>query len=125
MALTELGVSIIYGGLTTFCSGLPLCFAVFNFCFRFGVNIMLTVVWALLWALVFFPALLFTVGPSGSSGDIHCLKNLLTCKCLRKGDDEEEENETAGGTAGAKVVSTVGSVNANTLEEGTAGSAGL
>lgn len=63
LALGEIAVSVLGGGVTTFGVAVALLFATFQLFFRFGVFIGLTVPFSLLYALLFFTALLHTAGP--------------------------------------------------------------
>ena len=69
-ALTDLGISILFGALSTVAAGSMLFFAVVIFFTKIGVITVATVTIALLWALLFLPALLHTFGPTGQTGEL-------------------------------------------------------
>ena len=67
-ALTTMGISISAGAATTLLSGIPLFFAVITFFTKFGFFIFFTICVSFLWSVLFFSALMSTVGPSGEEG---------------------------------------------------------
>jgi len=78
-ALTELGISVIAGATSTFLAGCMLLFAKLVLLFKFGVLIVTTIGFSVVWSLVFLPAFLHTVGPNGNMGKV----SSLFC-CFRK-----------------------------------------
>merc|ERR1712187_68815 len=75
-ALTEMGISVVSGAATTFLASVFLLPTSFTFYYYFGLFMLTTVVLSLAVALTLLPALLLTVGPEGSFGDIHVLRKL-------------------------------------------------
>jgi predicted RND superfamily exporter protein len=68
-ALTEMGVSVISGALTTFAASVPLLFAEFKFFTNFGTFIAMITVASILWSVVFLMTLAMACGPEGSEED--------------------------------------------------------
>jgi multidrug efflux pump subunit AcrB len=96
MALTDMGVSIFFGALTTFVSVIPLVLLPLILFKKFGTLIMITVIFGLSWALVFFPSLLLIMGPQFDQGAIPIVHKALTwisdcCgpTCAGRGNDDE------------------------------------
>lgn len=69
-ALTDLGISILFGAISTLLAGAMLFFATIIFFFKFGVFVFSTVALSLVWGLVFFPCMLLVFGPTGATGQI-------------------------------------------------------
>lgn len=69
-ALTDLGISILAGAISTLLAGSMLFMATIIFFFKFGIFVVVTVALSLVWGLFFFPAMLLLVGPTGSSGEL-------------------------------------------------------
>lgn len=83
MALTELGVCIVFGGLTTFMCVFPMCFGEIIQMYKFGFLLATTVILGQIWALIFMPAVLTLVGPQGSQGNVRAIRYLLQCRLCR------------------------------------------
>ena len=79
-ALSEMATSILGAGFTTFGSMAFLLACNFVVYFKFGVFITLSVPFSLLFSLVFFPALLHTIGPEKQCGDLR----QVCSKCISK-----------------------------------------
>ena len=69
-SLKQLGKSILSGGITTMGSGLFLFFTVTLVLKKFAVLITATILFALLFSMVFFVALLYLVGPENHTGNL-------------------------------------------------------
>ena len=67
-ALLELGVSVLAGANTTNLAGIPLWLGTMIFFNKFAFLINMTIMAALFWSLVFFPAAYSIIGPQGKSG---------------------------------------------------------
>jgi protein dispatched 1 len=78
-ALTEYGVSIIAGAITTFGAGVFLLGGLIIFFQKFAVLIMSSIAFSLVWALTFLPALLMVAAPE----DGMCAVSALVCCRLR------------------------------------------
>lgn len=76
-ALTDLGISVLFGSLTTLLAGLMLFPAIIIFFVKFAGLIVSTIILSLLWSLGFFPAVLMILGPEGDFGSIKALINKL------------------------------------------------
>ena len=95
-SLTHLGVSIFSGAITTMGSGLFLFFTVMIFFQKFAIIITSTILYSLLYSLVFFAALNYLVGPEERSGDImHYVFLPLYSKCFKKKGDEQPKKDGA------------------------------
>ncbi|CAK0791739.1 unnamed protein product [Prorocentrum cordatum] len=69
-ALTEMGISVLCGAITTLLASLFLLPSKFMFYHVFGVFMLTAVVVSTLVALTMLPALLMLFGPAGSAGDL-------------------------------------------------------
>lgn len=74
-ALTALGISVLFGALSTAASALMLLFTQVVMLFKFGVLVAVTMTSTLLWGLVLLPAGLLVFGP--------CKKDLLLRRTFR------------------------------------------
>jgi predicted RND superfamily exporter protein len=92
----NIGVTLLSSCLTTYSSGLFLMFTTMYTLYKFGILIQLTILIAMIYSLVFFPALNYIIGPQNKFGDLlfwvwrplvskvrHCMKNNRE-KALRK-----------------------------------------
>merc|ERR1711865_309355 len=80
IALTEMGVSVVSGAMTTFLAAAPMFSSVFFFFFQFGSFIAMITVLSLFWAIVYLMTLAAAFGPEtkGSGwlyGDVPVLRN--------------------------------------------------
>ncbi|KAA8497986.1 Protein dispatched-like 3 [Porphyridium purpureum] len=105
-ALTDMGVSVVFGALTTISAGAFLFGPELLFFPKFGGLLMVTCAFSLLWSLTFFTSLLHVVGPDNHFGDLRpglkklwakmgpSLRRLKSkcCGCFGK-NDEREANE--------------------------------
>ena len=69
-SLFTMGISIIFGAITTFGSGFFLIFPEMKFYTKFGILIMSVVALSLIYAITFFIALLAVFGPIGNKGNL-------------------------------------------------------
>jgi hypothetical protein len=81
-ALTEMGVSVLSGAVTTFCASCPLLGATFLFFVRFGTFIAIITVYSIVWGVFFLMALALTVGPEVNP-DTKLLKGEITLSLCR------------------------------------------
>ena len=87
-SVTAMGISIISGAITTLGSGVFLFGGTLMFFQKFAVVITVTVLFSLLYSLIYFQALLHAFGPSGKRmGDICCC---FRGGCGKKKDIEKE-----------------------------------
>merc|ERR1712166_74809 len=70
-ALTEMGVSVFSGAITTFASACPLLFATFVFFSQFGTFIGVITSWSIIWAIFFLMTFALMVGPEPKAGIDH------------------------------------------------------
>mmetsp|Transcript_28927 Transcript_28927/g.55390 ORF Transcript_28927/g.55390 Transcript_28927/m.55390 type:complete len:1169 (-) Transcript_28927:363-3869(-) len=68
--LTELGVSVVSGAVSTLGCAFFMFFPENEFFPKFGMFIFVTIALSLILSLTFFPALLATVGPEGEAGNL-------------------------------------------------------
>ena len=103
-AMTDLGISILFGAITTLLAGTMLLPAVITFFVKFAILITITILSSMLWALVFLPAILLTVGPTGSFGSLGFLiRPFKTCVSERRVKQlEESESDDLDLEAGAR-----------------------
>lgn len=83
-SFTVMGVSVVYGAITTAASAFFLCLCPSLFFKAFGNIILGTIVSSFLWALLCFPALLMTFGPRGDSGYLPCANRITRGTTMRK-----------------------------------------
>jgi len=76
-ALGIMGVSVASGAISTLLASSALFVCSLQFFTYYGSFIFGVVLWSILWALLFFPALMMTVGPNGTNGDIPMIKYLF------------------------------------------------
>eukprot|EP00357_Protocruzia_adherens_P001729 CAMPEP_0115016268 /NCGR_PEP_ID=MMETSP0216-20121206/27324_1 /TAXON_ID=223996 /ORGANISM="Protocruzia adherens, Strain Boccale" /LENGTH=978 /DNA_ID=CAMNT_0002386669 /DNA_START=407 /DNA_END=3343 /DNA_ORIENTATION=- len=69
-ALAKMGFSIIGGAVTTFGDGCMLFFCTFLFFLKFAWIVTSTIFFALIWALLFLPAVMFIAGPQDDTGNL-------------------------------------------------------
>ena len=81
-ALKLLGMSIMSGGITTMGSGIFLFFTATLLLRKFAVLITATIAFSLVFAMVFFVALLYIIGPEKNMGNLmHYVFEPLYRKC--------------------------------------------
>lgn len=97
-ALTDLGISILFGAISTLLAGFMLFPAIIIFFVKFAGFIVATVALGVIWSLIFFPALLITIGPTGSFGDLRPLWKKVTGRFRRKRDSQSVGTSTDAGT---------------------------
>merc|ERR1711879_539494 len=84
-ALLTMGVSVLAGAITTALSGIMLVFPSFLMFYKMGIIIMTVVVYALLWAMIFFSSIMLLIGPEGKQGDLNQYLMHFPCKqCKEK-----------------------------------------
>ncbi|KNC49510.1 CK1/CK1/CK1-D protein kinase [Thecamonas trahens ATCC 50062] len=66
--LGEVGISVLSGAISTIGASAALLFTTITFFFSFGLTIMFVIGASLFWSLVFFPAILFVIGPQANTG---------------------------------------------------------
>lgn len=69
-ALTNLGISILAGGVSSLLALCMLFFATILFFTRFATIMVAVIALSLLWSLVCFPAILMAVGPENNFGSV-------------------------------------------------------
>lgn len=83
-----MGISIIGGAITTFGSGAPLFLAELILFNKFAILISSTVLFSLIFSLLFFGSLAHICGPEGQTGS---LKIIFCChKCKKKKGGRKE-----------------------------------
>jgi len=90
-ALSKMAISIVGGAVTTFGDGCMLFFTTFIFFQKFAWIVTSTIFFALIWSLVFFPALLFIVGPQGETGDLKVLAKKIYTKYQESKNKKSQE----------------------------------
>lgn len=83
-ALADLGISVLFGSITTILAGICLLPAIIIFFTKFARLILTTITLSLLWSLVFFPAMLMTFGPENKFASIGPLFSRLFAFARRK-----------------------------------------
>lgn len=93
-ALTELGISVLAGAVSTVLAGAMLFFAIIIFFVKFGIFVVMTVSLALIWGLLFFPAMLLIAGPTGNTGEVYTFaKKILPCFGRKKNASSSRDAE--------------------------------
>jgi len=103
-AITEMGISIVAGAITSFGSGVFLIFGVVIFFDKFGIVMMTTIALSLIWSTVWFMAIVVTVGPQNKVGSLEApirwvLRKLCCCGFAQSwladdGDDSDVREPT-------------------------------
>ena len=93
-ALLTMGVSVVSGAMTTMLSGLMLVFPAYIFFYKMGWVIVSTVLFALMWALIFFASIVALAGPEGDAGDLNKYLVYCPCKSCKKQEEEEDLSST-------------------------------
>merc|ERR1711879_467259 len=106
-SFTIMGISVLFGALTTFGAALPLLLTNYILYKKMGEIIVMTIFSALLWATVAFPAFLLLLGPENKAGQLFSIHSL----CAKKKEDSTDADSKppatemattdAAGTAGA------------------------
>lgn len=96
-ALTDLGISVLFGALTTFGAGLAMTPATIVFFTKFAILLMATVTLSFLWSVVFFPSYMLCIGPQHKFGSLKGVLNIFRRKA-RKEDDMGEMEMTSKDT---------------------------
>lgn len=91
-ALTDLGISILFGAITTLLAGFMLFPAIIIFFVKFAGLIVATVSLGLIWSLIFLPTLLLIVGPIGDFGSIPAMLR-KTFKRFRKNRSSDDSDQ--------------------------------
>lgn len=91
-ALTDLGISILFGVISTLLAGFMLFPAVIIFFFKFAALIVATVAFNLIVGLGLFPALLTICGPEGDFGSLVALYRKVTGRGRRHQSPKDLEN---------------------------------
>ena len=89
--LEEVGISVFAGACTTLGASVFMLFAQILFIIKFGIFMLCTIGFSLLFALGFFTTVMGLVGPSGKTGDVTELYKSLFCS---KGEENEDENDS-------------------------------
>ena len=66
-SLTAMGVSVVSGAISTLMASMMLFICSFNFFSTYGSFIFFVIFWSLVWAMLFFPAAMMTIGPNGTA----------------------------------------------------------
>lgn len=90
-SLSEMGVSVLSGAVSTLGASICLFVCSFKVFYLYGSFIFFVILWAILWAVLFFPALMISLGPSGELGDIKLLRSL---QALLSGAPAPDQMET-------------------------------
>lgn len=102
-ALTDLGISVLAGGLSTMISAATLFLATITFFQKFARFVVSTVALSLVWSLALMIAMLLIAGPENETGSLKPIFRKLTPRLGRrkaKDDGSEEESSNSAGTAG-------------------------
>ena len=90
-AFARMAYPIASAAFTTFASASALFFCTITFFQKFGTIVMTSMICALCVSLAFYVALLLTVGPEGSFGDIRNFRHMCSCKPSSATSYGEEE----------------------------------
>ena len=89
--LEEVGISVFAGACTTLGASLFMLFAQILFIIKFGIFMICTIGFSLLFSLGFFTTVMGLVGPSGKTGDI---KELYKCLFSTKDKGKSSANHS-------------------------------
>ena len=90
-AMTTIGVSVVAGAVSTLMASFMVLLCSFNFLATYGSFVFFVIAWSLVWALVFFPALMMTWGPERARGDITLLPWSVSNRQARHDGRQDEE----------------------------------
>ena len=95
-AFARMAYPIASAAFTTFASASALFFCTITFFQKFGTIVMTSMICALCVSLAFYVALLLTVGPEGSFGDIRNFRHMCSCKpsSLRRLTEKRKHRES-------------------------------
>merc|ERR1719397_310656 len=79
MALTDLGVGIAFGGITTLMCTFPMCLGLIAQMYKFGILVSMAAIFGEIWALVFLSSMLICFGPEGNQGNIRAIYYIFRC----------------------------------------------
>lgn len=99
-ALLTMGVSVASGAMTTMLCGFVLMFSSILFFSKMGMILFTTVLFALMWALIFFASIALLVGPEGDQGDLK--QYLVYCPCKPCKEHDEPKGKEDGVELGTK-----------------------
>lgn len=88
-ALTDLGISVLFGAVTTLLAGICLLPAIIIFFTKFAGLIISTIILSMTWSLVIFPCLLMSFGPEENFGRISPYLNKFIGFFQRKKNSED------------------------------------
>lgn len=100
-ALTDLGISILFGVITTLLAGFMLFPAIIIFFVKFAGLIVSTVALGLVWSLIFLPAILLVIGPTGDFGSITAIFRKIFRRFKRRKADAGKDAEKSSRTEAA------------------------
>lgn len=105
-ALTDLGISILAGGISTLVAGSFLFFAVIIIFVKFGGFIVSTVILSFLWSLLFFPAILQTIGPVEKVGSLAFMGAPIRRWAGRLGSQISRKRDSPDGSSNSGSIAT-------------------
>ena len=94
--LEHIGVSVLYGALTTIGASIFMLFAQLQFFLQFGTFLLCTIGFSLVYSLTIFTAVLSMIGPEGKIGDISVPFRLLKLKILGRSKLDVDCGECQG-----------------------------
>lgn len=107
LAMTEMGVSVFGGALTTFVAACPLFMAQFIFFSQFGTFIGMITVYSILWAIFFLMTLAAVAGPEPNeqTGVLYGEITFLHCSKSKSNSESnvQTEEDGEGGTSTAEM----------------------
>lgn len=99
-ALTNLGISVLAGAVSTIVSGSMLFFAVITFFGKFAAFVVSTVSLSLVWSTLFLPAMLLVFGPQQNFGSIRPIfARLKVCFENRNKSNRTDTSDGSGNIA--------------------------
>mmetsp|Transcript_28014 Transcript_28014/g.70909 ORF Transcript_28014/g.70909 Transcript_28014/m.70909 type:complete len:1092 (-) Transcript_28014:290-3565(-) len=96
-SLGEMGISVFSGAITTLAASGLLFGCEFNVFFQYGSFIFFVILWSIIWAMLFFPAMMIQFGPNSRSGDIAPIRWVHKQLCSGMGEEDHGEPVKAMG----------------------------
>ena len=119
--LTEVGVSVLSGCITSIGGSAFMLLAVIIFFEQFGTFLFATLGFSFIYSLCLFPTMLGLIGPENKQGTFPHIMALLTCSNL-EGDGADESVSKSSGMSSTSVASSVASIQKPPKVPSTAGS---
>jgi protein dispatched 1 len=82
-ALTEMGVTVLGGALTSLGASFMLFFCLLQFFFKFGAFMFVTIFGSIMWSMFYFMSVCATIGPERDQGSLKPLLRKIVAACKK------------------------------------------